>query len=704
MTAPSPRTLTARLHAAAAVLTRQGTFPLAVLAVFLLCFGLFLPKIGFFWDDWVQLLSRHLYGFGAYMRYFDERPLSGWTHIVFGPLMGDYPLRWQVFTLSLRWGCVLAAWALFAALWPRYRRHAALAALVFAVYPGFTQQPISVAYHQHWLQYLLFLLSLLLMVQSRRCTARRGLWLAGALLCQLLQLSITEFFTGVELLRPVLLWLALGEPVGGQLPLPSKRRLWAALRAWLPYLAVLLAYSIWRLFFFDQTGRQNTPGLIYSLGTEPAAALLRLGRYAAIDALNVLLAVWGKVFDLRLASFNQPVILFSWAAGLLAAIGLGTYLAYLQPAVGEEDSPPVRTSLEWIWVGLLGVLLGPVPLWAADQNILWAVDKDVYHSDRFTLAAMLWASLLLVGVLSWAVQRWKAKALLVAALVGLLVGFQVRNANDYRWLSVDQLDFYWQLAWRAPSLQPGTALITEDILFPYQGLFADSSAVNLLYPQPQNPENVAYWIYSIRPRYEDRDPLAAPASFKTHVRLFTFAGQTPNSLLISYGAPKANCLWVLRPADVDFPDLTTLQKKWLAVSSLGRIGSDPAATGYPSATLFGPPPEQSWCYFYEKADLARQFGDWPAAAALGDQARAKGFRADRSGSNSMFEWMPFIEAYAHQARWADAASLSLESLAFDPDYAPFLCSRWKALAAAVPDGAGREDALQKVSEAAACAP
>ncbi len=677
------------------------TFPMVVAALLLLCFGLFLPRQGFFWDDWSQLLSRHLYGYPAYFRYFFERPLSGWTHVVFGPLMADSPLRWQAFTLALRGGSILAAWQLFRWVWPARGRDAILAALLFGFYPGFTQQPVSVAYHQHWLQYLLFLLSLAFMAQALRRPGRRWFWTGAALACQLLQLSITEFFVGVELLRPLLLWMALGNAPSGQ-GLRGRKRLTAALRAWAPYLLALLGYVVWRGFFIHlPEGAQNTPALLPALRADPVGTALRLGRYAAIDGLNVLANVWGKVFDLRLGSFDQPAVLFSWLASALAALGLGAYLVGLRPESGEEQSTAGGVGKQWMVLGLVGALLGPLPLWITDQNMLWALDKDPYHADRFTLAAMVWMGLLLAGALIWAVERWKARAALAAILVGLLVGFQARTANDYRWLSVEQTRFYWQLAWRAPSIEPGTALISEDVLFPYQGLFATSSAINLLYPQQAGAERVNYWVYALNPRFLDTNPLETPVSFNTQVRLLHFQGRSPQTLALAYGLERANCVWLLRPEDADVPDLSAAVKRWLPVSNLKRVGAM-GAEGSPSTTLFGAEPDHGWCYLFEKADLARQQGDWAAAADLGDTALAQGYAPDRPGSNSAYEWQPFVEAYAHTGRWAAAADLALSSAGYDPGDAGFLCGRWEKLAAILPGGAERDKAGAKVQEALDC--
>ncbi|MCE1253468.1 MAG: hypothetical protein LWX83_07960 [Anaerolineae bacterium] len=680
----------------------SNSFPLLTALLFTFIFGLFIPKMGFFWDDWVQLLSKHLYGFPAYMRYFYERPLSGWTHIVFGPLMGDETVRWQIFTLSLRWACVLSAWWLFQLIWPRLRLQAVLAALLFAVYPGFTQQSIAVAYHQHWLQYLLFILSLVFMALALRQTRRSILFTILALVLQALQFSITEFFVGVELLRPLIIWILLNNPAEPQNKPAAGRHLSKTLLNWLPYLLLMLFYVIWRIFLMPlPQGHQNTPELLSLLRSQPLTAGLHIGRHMVIDTLNSLVVVWGKVFDLRLANNNQPIILLSWGISLIIAIGLGFYLLHLRTA--RDENPNLPRHLEVVFLGLAGLVVANAPLWLTDQDILWAVNQDVYHSDRFTLAAMLWGSLLLTGLIGWLMERWQARAVFVAVLVGLLAGFQMRNANDYRWLSLDQSEFYWQLSWRAPMLKPGTALLSEEVLFPYQGMFATASAVNLLYPQPQNPDQVDYWAYALKPRFENPTLGIQSVSFDTRVRLYHFQGSSANSLMLSYGAPRANCLWVLRPQDVDAPDLSPLAQKWLAVSNLNRIL--PQQQAAPSTSLFGSEPEHGWCYYYEKADLARQLNDWQSGVALANAALDAGYRPTLSGSNSVFEWQPFIEAYAHTGHWLAAADLMLGNYAFDSNNADFICNRWKALYAAAPaQGEGREDANRRVLESARCAP
>ncbi len=58
-------------------------------------------------------------------------------------------------------------------------------------------------------------------------------------------------------------------------------------------------------------------------------------------------------------------------------------------------------------------------------------------------------------------------------------------------------------------------------------------------------------------------------------------------------------------------------------------------------TLFGAEPAHGWCYFYTKAELARQQSDWEGVVKLYNQAQKNGFNASMPVEN-----FPFIEAFA----------------------------------------------------------
>ena len=60
----------------------------------------------------------------------------------------------------------------------------------------------------------------------------------------------------------------------------------------------------------------------------------------------------------------------------------------------------------------------------------------------------------------------------------------------------------------------------------------------------------------------------------------------------------------------------------------------------PPSSIFGAEPQHGWCYYFEKAELARQQGNWQMVDKLGDEALNQGlYPSDR------IEWMPFLQSY-----------------------------------------------------------
>ena len=75
-------------------------------------------------------------------------------------------------------------------------------------------------------------------------------------------------------------------------------------------------------------------------------------------------------------------------------------------------------------------------------------------------------------------------------------------------------------------------------------------------------------------------------------------------------------------------------------SSFEHILAHEPAT-LPPVIVFGAEPEHNWCYFYQKAALARQRKAWDEIRLLGDETLAENLVP-----GDLIEWMPFLQAYA----------------------------------------------------------
>jgi len=650
--------------------------PIGLLGVLILSFGIFIPWLGFYWDDWPVILTGRLLGAPGYWAFYEyDRPISAWTYVLTFPLLGSTPIHWHIFTLLLRWGTAAAFWWTLARLWPAHRREAAWAAFLFSVYPVFTQQPISVAYSQHWTCYLLFFLSLGAMVEAWRSQRSRPgrFWLLTglAMAASLLQLLTMEYFAGLELLRPFLLWVLIAENV-------KERRAKAAavLRGWLPYLLVLAGFTIWRLFFLEFPGEAaNSPSLLFRMFSEPAAAGLRFLEIALQDISHLLVGVWANLIAPDKIDLGDRFNLFSWGWAVFTAAAVTLFLARLRttPAGETEENP--RWVRQALVIGTAAVALGMLPVWFTDRQIIVGT-----YSNRFGLAAMPGASLAIVALTEAVIGKKAQRIILIGLLIGLAAGAHVRTANDYRWSWVRQTRFYWHLYWRAPQIQPGTAIMSDGEIFPFVGLYSTAAGINLVYPPGQPPEQLPYWFYSMGREFKYNMPeFKAGMPLETTFRNFVFKGNTKDSLVIYHDPSKNDCLAVLSPKDFNIPNLPAVTREALSNANLSRILPEPAASD-PPVEIFGPEPEHIWCYYYEKASLSHQTGDWETVVELGDQARGLGYAPDVDDSDTAYEWLPFIEAYARSDRWPDAEQLSLAAFEEEPQINGRMCDLWEELA------------------------
>ncbi len=83
----------------------------------------------------------------------------------------------------------------------------------------------------------------------------------------------------------------------------------------------------------------------------------------------------------------------------------------------------------------------------------------------------------------------------------------------------------------------------------------------------------------------------------------TFNANIQNVVGITFQPEQDQCLHVLRPDYSAVSGLSAEAYQWAAVSNLSRI--EPTTKSVPPPDIFGNEPEHTWCYYYEKADLAR---------------------------------------------------------------------------------------------------
>jgi hypothetical protein len=128
----------------------------------------------------------------------------------------------------------------------------------------------------------------------------------------------------------------------------------------------------------------------------------------------------------------------------------------------------------------------------------------------------------------------------------------------------------------------------------------------------------------------------------------------------------------LTPLDVDNAYLPIEDRDLVAFSNINNIL--PTSTpGFPPQHVFGAEPQRGWCYYFEKASLAAQQGDWAGVQSLMGEADSLGL----APSNGI-EWLPLLSAHLATGDFAAALALTERVHAFDPKADSMLCAHWQA--------------------------
>jgi hypothetical protein len=674
---------------------RTWTVPIALLVLCVLSFGLLIPWLGFYWDDWPTMWYLHLLGPAGFKDVFAvDRPLLGWVFMFTSSLVGTSTLGWQIFGIFTHWLSALALWWSLRILWPRYTLQVTIISLLYLVYPGFKQQYIAVTYSTDWIALATFFLSFGLMLLAVR--KPRWFWpLIGlSWLTSALVMFADEYYFGLELLRPVLLWIIVSENASN-----IRQRIRRVLLIWAPYVAIMGVFLVWRLFL--HVSPRGHVQIVNDLRGNPLSAIFNLIKLILHDAFQSGVVAWLQT--LNFPALAAPGSLPVWAyAGVVVATAVLVifYLARLHPVSASNPSGevPAPTNRKWaigvIALGIFSLLIAGWPFWTTNLPI-----GLEFPWDRFNLAMMLGSSLLLAGLIELLTRSQLQKALVLGVIIGLAAGLHLQNANTYRKEWNSQKAFFWQLTWRAPDIEPGTTVLGTELPFTY---FSDNSLtgpLNWIYAPDSHSREMAYMFYAAESRLGVRlDGFGKGQVIDQPYRATHFTGSTSQALVIFYTPP--GCIKVVDPnVDAKLPQKPKYIADAMRLSNISLIQADPAPGAQPPTQIFGAEPAHDWCYYFEKADLARQKGDWQSVVKLAGQAFHLNQRLYEVNAP---ELLPYIEGYARVGQWNKAEELSLQAYDLTFRMQGMLCANWDRIAADTPQSPGKQSALEKIDQKLKC--
>ena len=666
------------------------TYPFVLLALCTVSYSLMIRTLGYYWDDWPFIWISQKLGSDGLIRYFStNRPIWGLFFQFTTPLLGYEPWHWHLFALLWRWIAAIVLWLMIRQVWPRYPQPAMWVSLFFAVYPGFQEQLIALVFSHFFIVLSAFFASILFTILAFRRPKHYLLFTLLAILLSLGNLLSMEYFFLLELLRPALLWVVITESQ------PTlKQRFVKTFKHSLPYLLLFLGVVVWRAFFFSfQTTNYNML-LLDNLKTQPLRTISNLVLTIINDMFLTSFGAWERVFIFpNPVELGRRTTLATIALVICTSVGLIFFLL-LSPRstqTGKQKSPP--WALPVLLIGLLGLFIAGWPYWLIDLPV--SLD---FPNSRVTLSFMLGASMLMAGLLGLLPIRYWSKAAILGILLALAAGVHFQNANTFRRDGNVQKALFWQMTWRIPALKPGTSLLINELPLHYSTDNSLTATLNWIYAPDNSSDRMDYYLYYPSMRLNvSLPPLEVKQSFEQDYLAAKFYGSTAQLVALTFNPP--GCLRVLDPQIEPFNIMLPKTMRYAAEHSTTNpiLNVQEGHAAALQAELFGQEPPHGWCYYFQKADLARQLGEWQQVADLGDQA----FALD-DYPNDPIERLPFIEGYAHVSSWARALELTQETMQVTDLMQPLLCRLWQRIDAQTDSSAEKEVVLKEVENLLQC--
>ncbi len=662
--------------------------PHAVLfVVAVLAYGLLIPRLGFYWDDLPISWIRYQLGPEAMTEYFStNRPVWGILYQITTAVIPHEPVYWQLFALLWRWLGAVVVFSVIETLWKDKPRFAFGVALLFLVYPGFNQQWASFLYSHFFIVLFFFLISYLLMLRAMGAPDRYWRLTAFGLIFSALNLWMMEYFYVLELMRVGVILVALrGERMS------LRARAISTLKLWLPYLGVFILAVLSRLFIFNN--QVYGIGLGDSLRSAPLDTLINLARSIRFTLALVLRDAWMQVT--QLPSLESPEAILN-AYYLVVAAAILVVLAGFVLGPREETGTLQKNVTDSLWMvglGCFAVLLSGWPFW-----LIGFVPSLAWPASRFTLPFLFGMSLTLSGVIN--LIPWeRIRITLLISLVVFAVGRQFLTANDYAQDWQTQKELFWQLTWRAPGIKPDTAILMNEGALEYYADNSLSPVINWVYAPSLQGEEIPYvLLYPTTRLRSDALPKLDPGlPIFTDYLAGTFNGNTSQVLAVYFMPP--GCMRILDP-DVDRVNRSIPEHSLMRFAS--RLTNYDLISADSTSQMPGPyfpEPEHGWCYYFQKAELARQYEQWEQVVSLARIAFGEGLRpADPA------ERLVFIEGYARTGDWDRAVELSRQSADDSQLMKPPLCQLWKRIEAESVEGPVRSEVLAEIRSMLTCNP
>ncbi len=607
----------------------------SIIGIIIIALLTFLPSVkdcGFYADDYHAVYGAYTYGpEKIVITAWIDRPGAGftlqWLYLLFGPQIHYY----QALVILLDIATALSILWIIRRVWPGQKTLAFMIAAMAVIYPGFNEFMESYNFSLMLMSVSFYIFSIGLTVKviyTKKPIIRICLSVLAALL-SLWSVLLNEYYLGLEVLRLGLIWLIQEDLAGASVQ--KYKVMLKTLERYIPYLFTMGGFFIWRFFFFsNQRNATDLGHFVNLLVGSPIYKILTILSGLFNNLLNITLYAWFEPAYRYLNNLRLKDFLFCGAIALIGSVFF--FLLYKNYRNHETDSGmEKKTMLQFVLLGLITVIGTSLPIVFVNREVTFM------EYSKYSLSGMIGGIMILAALIHYYIKPG-IRPFVVAFLIfsGIISQLGIGKSLESEWTAAK--DMWWQLSWRAPSIKPGTVLTGLNSKYRLEEGFNIWAPANMIYyPTAKNPVIMAETINSdfIQAIQMGKDPVR---NFRTYI----LASETDKTLVMSVPSD-VSCLHLINGAAPNYSSYDSISIQFMGqYSKIDQVdvNAEPAS---PPTVFFGEEPAHGWCYYYQKADLAAQKGDFSEVITLRDQAEQQGLHP-----NDQVEWLPFILAYAEK--------------------------------------------------------
>ncbi len=610
----------------------------------------FIGKFGYYFDDWYLMYAAKVGGANIFQTIYSiDRPARAWVMKIAYTLFGEVPLYYNISAYFFRLLSAFFFLWILRMLWKRQYTATTLMALIFLIYPGFLSQPNAIDYQSQIISLATGFLSIALTIQTILSDKKiRYLYLVLSILLGWFYLALVEYHIGLEILRVASIVLLVSR----------KRQHWkqtiaTSFQKWIPFSLSPLVFLTWRFFFFhSERGATNIAKQFSTFAESPLLASLWGSVHLVEDVLKVLLSAWSVPLYTSKVEMRLRYALGEFGLGVSLALFSAFILYQLKK---KESVSPTSEKDERHWkfeafiLGTLTLFAGQIPITLVNRHV------SFLSYSRYTLVGSAGVALLLVTCI-YSITKFKTRVAIASFFIFMATLTHYTNNIQYV-QEIEQLrSFWWQVSWRVPQMEVGTTLIT---IYPFGAAAEDyitwGPANFIYYPNVTYKNHVQPNIYAI-PLNRDTITKILEKQGEIHQGRRGIRTNEKYSDILILTQPNPNsCVRVINGEE---PELSSSDDaRIIPIASSSNIHhilpNEPFHS--PPEIIFGKEPKHTWCFYYEKASLERQRGNWEEIIAIENEALSSGF-----SPKDLIEWLPFLQANiiaGNQERVLEIASI-----------------------------------------------